>query len=113
MLTCWRKPPINITSCMHDPLPDHDAVLAQFNRLIQELLRGNMQRNSFRPWEIELLLDIEGCNLRESAKREILKRYQKAVQRHMEKGARLPLKLSEYLESVKAKRAAQPVPHSN
>jgi hypothetical protein len=25
----------------------------------------------------------------------------------MEKGARLPLKLSEYLESVKAKRAAQ------
>jgi hypothetical protein len=26
------------------------------------------------------------------------------VQRHMEKGARLPLKLSEYLEAVKAKR---------
>ena len=42
---------------MHDSLPDHDAVLAQFNRLIQELLRGNMQRNTFRPWEVELLLD--------------------------------------------------------
>jgi hypothetical protein len=28
----------------------------------------------------------------------------------MEKGARLPLKLSEYLESVKAKRAAQAAP---
>src|ERR1700731_250985 len=95
---------------MRDSLPDSDAVLAQFNRLIQELLRGNMNRNTFRPWEISLLLDIEGCNLREAAKRETLKRYQKAVQRHMEKGARLPLKLSEYLENVKTKRAAQAGP---
>src|SRR5215831_2949690 len=92
---------------MYDSLPDSDAVLAQFNRLIQELLRGNMHRNTFRPWEIEILLDIEACNLREASKRETLRRYQKAVQRHMEKGARLPLKLSEYLEAVKSKRAAQ------
>jgi hypothetical protein len=92
---------------MYETLPDSDAVLAQFNRLIQELLRGNMHRNTFRPWEIGLLLDIEGCHLRESAKRETLKRYQKAVQRQMEKGGRLPLKLSEYLENVKIKRAAQ------
>src|SRR5215831_103500 len=95
---------------MYDSLPDSDAVLAQFNRLIQELLRGNMHRNTFRPWEIELLLDIETCALRESTKRETLKRYQKAVQRHMEKGARLPLKLSEYLDNVKAKRTAQSAP---
>jgi hypothetical protein len=92
---------------MYETQPDSDAVLAQFNRLILELLRGNMRRNTFRPWEVELLLDIEACSLRESAKRETLKRYQKAVQRHMEKGARLPLKLSEYLENVKAKKAAQ------
>jgi len=95
---------------MYDQLPDSDAVLAQFNRLIQELLRGNMQRNTFRPWEVELLLDIESCNLRESSKRETLRRYQKAVQRHMEKGARLPLKLSEYLDAVKNKRGAQTAP---
>jgi hypothetical protein len=95
---------------MHEQLPDSDAVLAQFNRLIQELLRGNMQRNTFRPWEVDLLLDIESCNLRESSKRETLRRYQKAVQRHMEKGARLPLKLSEYLEAVKNKRGAQSAP---
>src|SRR5579883_3466877 len=92
---------------MHESLPDSEAVLAQFNRLIQELLRGNMHRNTFRPWEIELLLDIEACNLREASKRETLRRYQKAVQRHMDKGARLPLKLSEYLDAVKSKRAAQ------
>jgi hypothetical protein len=89
----------------YESLPDSETVLAQFNRLIQELLRGNIQRNTFRPWEIELLLDIEGCNLREVNKRDTLRRYQKAVQRHMEKGARLPLKLSEYLEAVKNKRA--------
>jgi hypothetical protein len=92
---------------MHDSLPDSDAVLAQFNRLIQELLRGNMHRNTFRPWEVELLLDIESCNLREASKRETLRRYQKAVQRQMEKGGRLPLKLSEYLDAVKSKRGAQ------
>lgn len=95
---------------MQDSLPDSEAVLAQFNRLIQELLRGNMHRNTFRPWEIDLLLDIEACNLREASKRETLRRYQKAVQRHMEKGARLPLKLSEYLDAVKSKRAAQTAP---
>ena len=90
---------------MQEPLPDSEAVLAQFNRLIQELLRGDMQRNTFRPWEIELLLDIETCNLRDTNKRDTLRRYQKAVQRHMEKGARLPLKLSEYLNGLKSKRA--------
>src|SRR5215471_11282227 len=89
---------------MYDSLPDSDAVLAQFNRLIQELLRGDMHRNTFRPWEIELLLDIESCNLRDANKRDTLRRYQKAVQRHMEKGARLPLKLSEYLSALKSKR---------
>ena len=91
---------------MHESLPDSDAVLAQFNRLIQELLRGNMHRNTFRPWEVEILLDIESCNLRDSSRRETLRRYQRAVQRHMEKGARLPLKLSEYLDAVKAKKTA-------
>ena len=95
---------------MHDSLPDSDAILAQYNRLVQELLRGNMHRNTFRPWEIELLLDIESCNLREASKRETLRRYQKAVQRQMEKGARLPMKLSEYLEAVKTKRGGQGAP---
>ena len=99
---------------MHESLPDSDAVLAQFNRLIQELLRGNMHRNTFRPWEVELLLDIEACNLRDSSRRETLRRYQRAVQRHMEKGSRLPLKLSEYLDAVKAKKKgpkADPAAH--
>ena len=91
---------------MHDSFPDSDAVLAQFNRLIQEILGGSMRRNTFRPWEIDVLLDIESCSLRDANRRETLRRYQRAVQRHMEKGARLPLKLSEYLDAVKAKKTA-------
>ncbi|MFM2125429.1 MAG: hypothetical protein RL328_1880 [Acidobacteriota bacterium] len=90
-------------------MPDSDAILAQFNRLMQEVLRGNMHRTTFRPWEVELLLDIEACGLTDSSRRETLRRYQRAVQRHMEKGGDAPLKLSEYLEAVRAKRVARDV----
>ncbi|HLJ44924.1 MAG TPA: hypothetical protein VKU01_02885 [Bryobacteraceae bacterium] len=91
---------------MIDAVQDSEIVLARFNRLIQELLRGTMNRNTFRPWEIEILLDIEMCNLRDGVKRETLRRYQKAVQRSMEKGTPTPLKLSEYLAGQKSRRSA-------
>lgn len=91
-----------------DGLPelDSDTILTQFNRLMNELLRGNLVRNTFRPWEIELLLDIETCKLRDGQKRETLRRYQRAVQRQMDKGARNPMKLSDYLAANRAKRLA-------
>ena len=85
---------------------DNEVVLNQFNKLIGELLKGTMNRNTFRPWEIEILLDIEACNLKDGNKKETLRRYQKSVQRQMEKGAPLPFKLSDYLNSLKAKREA-------
>ncbi|MCC7499897.1 MAG: hypothetical protein IT160_20120 [Bryobacterales bacterium] len=95
---------------MFEHIPDSEAILAQFNKLVQELVRGTMNRNTFRPWEIELLLDIEACQLRDSAKRETLRRYQKAVQRQMEKGAEMPMKLSEFLESARLRKAAPRAP---
>jgi hypothetical protein len=85
---------------------DSEVRLAQFNKLIAELLRGNITRNTFRPWEIDILLDIEHCNLRDNNKKETLRRYQKSVQRQMERGARTPMKLSDYLGALKAKREA-------
>ena len=88
------------------PSIDVEVLLAQFNRLMTELLRGNMNRNTFQPWEIELLLDIEGCQLRDSAKRETLRRYQKAVQKDMERVGNGPMKLSAYLEGLRQKKAA-------
>ena len=53
---------------------DSEARLNRFNRLMQELIRGNMNRNTFQPWEIEILLDIEACQVREPVKRETLRR---------------------------------------
>ena len=85
-----------------------EVVLTRFNKLIQELVRGTMNRNTFQPWEIEILLDIETCHLREAVKRETLRRYQRAVQRAMEKGASVPLRLSEYLAGKKPDPAPKP-----
>ena len=82
---------------MTEEAPSAEEILGQFNRLIRELLRGQINRNTFRPWEVELLLDIEDCRLRESSKEATLRRYQRAVQRQMERGATTPVKLSEYL----------------
>jgi hypothetical protein len=79
--------------------------IRQFNKLIQELLHGRLNRNTFQPWEIEILLDIDSCDLGDQNRRELLKRYQKAVNRYYERGGRTLLKLSEYL----AKKHRQPV----
>jgi len=96
---------------MKDLDTDREAVLARFNRLIQELLRGETKRHSFRQWEIELLLDIEECDLRNVNRRELLRRYQRAVQKQLEAGATRPMKLSEYLAQRRRgsrRRSAEP-----
>ena len=89
---------------MVETLLDSEAVLNRFNKLMSELLRGNIHRNTFHPWEVQIMLDIDGCDLRDGGRRETLRRYQKAVQRSMEKGASTPLKLSQYLDQHKSKR---------
>ena len=78
--------------------PELEARLLQFNRLMQDLLRGKIQRNTFQSWEVEILLDIESCELRDASRREVLRRYQKAANRYFERGGRTLLKLSEYLD---------------
>jgi hypothetical protein len=90
---------------LYDPqVHDVEIVHAQFNRLIQELLKGTIARNTFQPWEIEILLDVQGADLGRASEKEVLKRYQKAVHRAYEKGAKMPMKLSEYLDGLKSKR---------
>jgi hypothetical protein len=85
---------------------ESEAKLTQFNRLMQDLLKGNMNRNTFRPWEITLLLDIESCSLANGNRREVLRRYQKAVQRSYDRGETSLLRLSDYLENLRNKRKA-------
>lgn len=83
---------------MEESIFELEIRLHQFNKLMQEILRGRIQRNTFQPWEVEILLDIESCALRDSNRREILRRYQKAANRYVDRGGRTLLKLSEYLE---------------
>ncbi|MBN9660721.1 MAG: hypothetical protein J0H49_21195 [Acidobacteria bacterium] len=87
------------------PVHELEGRLHQFNKLMQELLRGRIQRNTFQSWEVEVLLDIEACELRDANRREVLRRYQKAANRYVDRGGRTLLKLSEYLE----KKHRQPI----
>ncbi len=94
-------------SLVYDPAThDIEIVHAQFNRLIAELIKGAIHRNTFQPWEIEVLLDIQSCDIGDISEKDILKRYQKAVQRSYERGAKMPLKLSEYMATLKSRRTA-------
>jgi hypothetical protein len=93
----------NVTS---DDLIQLDLMLNRFNRLITELLRGAIVRNSFQPWEVDILLDMETCELDSRKRSEILRQYQKAVTRQLETGPGPPMKLSQYLQLKMTRRPA-------
>jgi hypothetical protein len=80
--------------------------LNRFRRLMGELLRGEMNRNSFEPWEIELLIDFETCQLPSRRRLEILRQYQRAVERQLEIGPGPPIKLSHFLVLREQRRNA-------
>ena len=88
-----------------DDLVDRELMLNRFNRLMGELMRGVIIRNSFQPWEIDLLLDIEDCPLERRRRLEILRQYQKAVERQLDAGPGPPMKLSEFLAMRAAAKA--------
>jgi hypothetical protein len=85
-----------------DELIEQELMLNRFNRLIGELLRGSMSRNAFQRWEVELLLDLETCEVPEKRRTEVLRQYQKAVARQLQSTAGPPMTLSRYLEIRKA-----------
>ena len=79
-----------------DDLVDQELMLNRFNRLMGELMHGAITRNVFQPWEIDLLLDIDSCPL-DRRRLEILRQYQKAVERQFNTGPGPPMKLSAFL----------------
>jgi hypothetical protein len=89
-----------------DGLVELELMLSRFNRLITELMRGVTARNSFLPWEVEILLDIETCELDRRRRMDTLRQYQRAVERQMQTGPGPPMKLSEFLE-VRARKREQ------
>jgi hypothetical protein len=46
---------------------------------------------------VELLLNIDSCQIKESAREGVLRRYQQAVRRQLERGGTVLMKLSEFL----------------
>jgi hypothetical protein len=89
-----------------DELIDLELMLNRFNRLIGEVMRGALARNSFQPWEAEILMDLDNCPLERRRRMEILRQYQRAVERQMATGPGPPMKLSEFL-AIRERRREQ------
>lgn len=89
-----------------DDIEQRECQLNRFRRLIGELMRGEIERNSFAHWEIELLLDFGSCQLPSRRRLEILRQYQKAVERQMEYGPGPPMRLSHFLIQREQRRNA-------
>ena len=81
--------------------------LTSFNQLVQDVIGGTIRRNTFTQWELELLLDLQTCRVRKSARPEVLRRYLKAVQQHFAQGATSPLRFSAFLEREAQEREVQ------
>jgi hypothetical protein len=88
-----------------DDLIERELMLNRFRRLLGEVLRRETGRNAFHPWEIAILLDLEECKLESRRRLEILRQYQRAVERQLEAGPGPPMKLSEFLV-IRARRRA-------
>ena len=89
-----------------DEYEHREIQLNRFRRLIGELLRGETNRNCFAAWEVDLLLDFDSCELPPRRRLEILRQYQKAVERQMEIGPGPPIKLSHFLVLREQRRNA-------
>ncbi len=88
---------------------DSTPTLAEFQRLIEELLTGE-HRSLFQRWEIELLLDTEE-SLREvrGAPKQLLRKYLRAVEKAWQDDATGPMKFSEYLARQPKRKPSQTV----
>ena len=75
----------------------------RFNRLIHEMLHGCVRRNAFERWEVDLMVAFQEYDYDRATKRQLLRRYQKAVNRGLESGAPPP-QPSAYLASRRRSR---------
>jgi hypothetical protein len=78
-------------------------MLNRFRRLVRDLQGRTITRNDFEPWEVDILLDIESCQLERGRREETLQHYQRAVEQQLETGTGPPMKLSEFLK-LRARR---------
>src|SRR5580658_10345137 len=83
--------------------------LHRFNKLMVEVMRGSITRNSFQPWEFEILMDMDLCQFDRRRRLDILRQYQRAVGKQMERGPGPPMKLSRFLEIRASRQTAKPL----
>ena len=81
-----------------------ELMLHRFRRLVNDIMRGATGRTQFEPWEVQILLDLENCEVTPRRRLETLRQYEKAVERQMEIGPGPPMKLSEYLQQRTTRR---------
>jgi hypothetical protein len=82
--------------------------LTSFSQLVQELIGGAVRRHVFTPWELELLLDLQRCRIRKSARADLLRRYLKTVQQQFAVDGSPPIRFMEFFEREYQQRSAQP-----
>jgi len=87
-----------------DDIIELELMRNRFRRLMSDLRRGLRGRNSFQPWEVGLLLDFETCQLEKKHRNQLIKQYERAVERQIDLGRGPPMKLSEYLQSRSTRR---------
>jgi hypothetical protein len=80
-----------------DDLEQRELMLNRFRRLFGELMRGQIARNSFAAWEVDILLDFQACELPARRRGDILRQYQRAVERQLDAGPGPPILLSHFL----------------
>ena len=90
-------------------LPVQNSEWAPFCQLVQQLIAGNVRRNIFTQWEMNLLLDVQMIYVRKSSRTEMLRRYLKIVQRQHASGAPEPLRFSLFCEQEMRSRKASHV----
>ena len=87
---------------------DLELMLNRFRRLVGDLTRGVVARTTFQPWEVDILLDIETCQVERRRRLDTLRQYQRAVERQMAMGPGPPMKLSEFLQLKMTRRPSMP-----
>jgi len=101
-----RVPPVYLTSAR-----PYRSELASFSDLVHEVIGGDLRRRHvFSQWELELLLDLQMCRVRKSARCGLLRKYLKAVQQHFAEGATVPPRFSSFVAQEYEERKTAVIP---
>jgi len=86
-------------------LPANVEKSTTLKRLIDEVIAGEFRRNKFEAWEVDILLDMLSCDLPAGGpvtRLRVLRQYQETACQKLDEGSDDPMKLSQYLESLKS-----------